>query len=178
MAVSLARSASRRPNQRLDREFQAAVAQYNAGNFPEAAAQLENLLHEVPESFEVHELLGLVYSGESKDALANPHLRQRAPEAKFGRCANKSGHESSSPGKLDDAQEQLKKAVALDPQNFDANHDLGELYVRMGKLLGCNPISETGTANHSVFLRQWLRFGAGLSADGEAGARAQLVQSF
>ena len=42
----------------------------------EAAAQLENLLRDVPESFEVHELLGLVYAGESRDALANQHLEK------------------------------------------------------------------------------------------------------
>jgi predicted Zn-dependent protease len=48
--------------QRLNQQFQSAVAQYDAGHLPEAAAQLENLLHEAPESFEVHELLGLVYA--------------------------------------------------------------------------------------------------------------------
>src|ERR1035438_15929 len=51
--------------ERLNRDFQKAVAQYDAGHFPEAAAQLENLLRDAPESFEVHELLGLVYAGES-----------------------------------------------------------------------------------------------------------------
>ncbi len=50
----------------LDQEFQSAVAQYNAGNFAEAAAQLEKLSPRVPKSFEVHELLGLVYAAQSK----------------------------------------------------------------------------------------------------------------
>ena len=48
--------------------------QYDAGHFAEAATQLENLLHEVPESFEAHELLGLVYAAQSQDALAKQHL--------------------------------------------------------------------------------------------------------
>ena len=43
---------------RLEREFQAAVAQYESGHFPEAAQRLESLVREVPESFEVHELTG------------------------------------------------------------------------------------------------------------------------
>ncbi len=51
--------------ERLDRQFRAAVAQYESGRFPEAARALEALLREVPESFEVHELLGLVYSAQS-----------------------------------------------------------------------------------------------------------------
>jgi len=44
--------------------------------FPEAAKALEALLPEVPESFEVHELLGLVYSALSQDAKASPHLEK------------------------------------------------------------------------------------------------------
>ena len=50
------------PSQKLDRQFQSAVAQYNAGRFAEAAAELEKILPQVPQSFEVHELLGLVYA--------------------------------------------------------------------------------------------------------------------
>jgi len=36
-------------DQRLDHEFQAAVAQYDAGNFAEAATKLEDLVQRVPE---------------------------------------------------------------------------------------------------------------------------------
>src|SRR5438270_14039939 len=64
------------PTERLDREFKAAVAQYDSGRFAEAASALEALLREVPESFEVHELLGLTYSAESQDAKATTHLEK------------------------------------------------------------------------------------------------------
>ena len=57
------------PAQKLDRQFQSAVAQYNAGQFAEAAAQLEKLLPQAPQSFEVQELLGLVYAAQSQDFL-------------------------------------------------------------------------------------------------------------
>jgi tetratricopeptide (TPR) repeat protein len=126
--------------QRLDREFQAAVAQYDAGHFPEAATQLEKLLREVPESFEIHELLGLVYSGESQDTLANQHL-EKAVRLKPDSAAARTNLATNlvRMGKVDGAQEQLKKAVALEPRNFDANHNLGELYVRMGKLADAAP---------------------------------------
>jgi Tfp pilus assembly protein PilF len=49
---------------KLDQEFQSAVAHYHAGQLPQAAAQLEDLLPQVPKSFEVHELLGLVYAAQ------------------------------------------------------------------------------------------------------------------
>jgi tetratricopeptide (TPR) repeat protein len=118
-----------------DRTFQEAVANYNGGRFPQAAAALENLVHQLPNSFEVHELLGMVYAGESQDTLANEHLekavrlRPASGAARVNLATN-----LVRMGKLPSAQEQLKKAVALDPRNFDANHNLGELYVRMGKL--------------------------------------------
>ena len=122
-------------SQRLNREFQKAVAQYDAGHFSEAAAQLENLLHDVPNSFEVHELLGLVYAGESQDALANQHL-ETAVHLKPDSAAARTNLATNlvRMGKLQPAQEQLKKAVALEPRSYDANHNLGELFVRMGKL--------------------------------------------
>ncbi len=120
---------------RLNQEFQAAVAQYDAGHYPEAAAQLEKLLHEVPQSFDVHELLGMVYTGESQDTLANQQLEE-AVRLKPNSAAARTNLASNLVrlGKLDTAQEQLKRAVALEPHSFDAYHNLGELYVRMGKL--------------------------------------------
>lgn len=62
--------------QKLDREFKSAVAQYDAGHFTEAAAQLEDLLPRVPNSFEVHELLGQVYASLSQDPKAIEHLQE------------------------------------------------------------------------------------------------------
>src|SRR5260370_8877570 len=77
LAASLyAQEATRGPNERLDRQFQAAEAQYESGRFAEAATALEALLREAPESFEVHELLGLVYSAQSQDAEATAHLER------------------------------------------------------------------------------------------------------
>ncbi len=43
----------------LDRQFKSAVALYDAGRFPEAATQLEALLPQAPDVYEVQELLGL-----------------------------------------------------------------------------------------------------------------------
>jgi len=143
--VAAGREQNQKQNADLDRAFQAAVAQYNAGKFAEAAAGLENLLHEVPDSFEVHELLGMVYASESQNALANQHL-DKAVHLKPASAAARVNLATNlvRMGKLTDAQEQLRKAVSLDPRNFDANHNLGEIYVRMGKLPDALPFLKRG----------------------------------
>ena len=122
-------------SQHLNREFQAAVAQYDAGRYAEAAAQLETLLPRVPDSFEVQELLGLVYSAESEDARAEGYL-QKAVRLKPGSAEARTNLATNLVhlGKLDSAEIEFHKAVELEPKNFEANHDLGEFYVRAGKL--------------------------------------------
>ena len=121
--------------ERLNDAFQTAVAQYNAGKFTEAAGSLESLLREVPESFEVNELLGLVYSAQSEDAKANVRLEKavqlnpRSAAARTNLAAN-----LTRLGKTDLAGLQFRKAVELEPQSFDANHNMGEFYVQSGKI--------------------------------------------
>src|SRR5438094_9198548 len=135
-ACRLAAATAGPPQSRdLDREFQAAVAQYDSGQYPEAAAKLENLVREAPESFEVQELLGLVYSAQSQDARAMQHL-QKAVHLKPNSAPARTNLAANLArlGKLGLATEQFKKAVELDPPNFDTNHNLGEAYVRSGKI--------------------------------------------
>jgi len=129
------RSTASSRDQELNSQFQTAVAQYDAGHFAEAAAQLEKLLHEVPDSFEAQELLGMVYAGESQDALAKQHLEvavrlnPTSAAARTNLAAN-----LIRLGDVEAARQQLKKAVALAPRSYDANHNLGEIYVKLGKL--------------------------------------------
>jgi tetratricopeptide (TPR) repeat protein len=127
--------AQERPDQHLDRAFQAAAAQYESGHFAEAVSQLENLLREVPQSFEVHELLGLAYSAQSLDANATEHL-ERAVRLKPDSAPARTNLATNlmRRGKLAQAETEFKKAAELEPRNFDANHNLGEFYVRSGKL--------------------------------------------
>jgi tetratricopeptide (TPR) repeat protein len=119
----------------LNRQFQAAVAAYDGGRFPEAAAQLEKVLQQVPESFEAHELLGMVYAGESQDQLAKQHL-QAAVRIKPDSAAARTNLAANliRLGDVEGARQQLKKAVAIEPGNYDANHNLGEIYIKLGKL--------------------------------------------
>jgi len=143
LAASSGDAQSSGPDKSLDRDFQAALAQYDAGHFAEAAVQLEKLLPSVPESFEVHELLGLVYSAESQDAKASEHLEKavrlnpKSAAARTNLAAN-----LVRLGKTASAEEQFRKAVELEPENFDANHNLGEAYVRSGKIAEAAPFLE------------------------------------
>src|ERR1700737_4750821 len=129
------------PNEGLDRQFQAAVAQYESGRFAEAAAALEALLREVPESFEVHELLGLVYSAQSQDAKASAHL-EKAVRLRPGSASPRMNLaiNLAQLGKLNPAQREFKKAVELEPQNYDATHTLGRLFFPAGRVGRVSPI--------------------------------------
>jgi tetratricopeptide (TPR) repeat protein len=122
-------------SQSLDLEFQNAVAQYESGHLPEAAAKLEKLVREVPESFEVHELLGLVYSGESQDAKASAHL-EKAIRLKPDSAEARTNYATSLVRlqKPQLAEAEFKKAVELDPKNYNTSHNLGEFYVQAGNI--------------------------------------------
>jgi tetratricopeptide (TPR) repeat protein len=133
--VSPAGSAQGHQDQSLEREFKAAVAQYDSQHYTEAQAKLELLVRQAPENFEVRELLGLVYSAQSKDADASPHLEKavrlnpNSAPARTNLAAN-----LIRLGKIDRAGEQFKKAAELEPQNFDTNHNLAEFYVQSKRI--------------------------------------------
>jgi tetratricopeptide (TPR) repeat protein len=141
-SVSMA-SPAHAQQKNLDREFKLSVDLYEAGKYPDAAAQLEKLVREVPDSFEVQELLGLVYAAQSQDARAAQHL-QKAVTLKPDSAAARTNLAANFArlGKMDLATEQFKKAVELDPRNFETNHNLGESYVRSGKVAEAAPFLE------------------------------------
>jgi tetratricopeptide (TPR) repeat protein len=136
-------AAGSQPGTSLERKFQSALTQYESGHFAPAGAQLEALLREVPQSFEVHELLGLVYAAQSKNAEARKHL-EAAVRLKPDSAAARTNLAANLArmGKLDLAEAEFKKAIKLEPKNFDANHNLGELYARSGKVAAAAPFFE------------------------------------
>jgi tetratricopeptide (TPR) repeat protein len=127
----------------LNRQFQSAVSAYESGHYAESAALLEKLLPSAPESFDLHELLGLAYSAQSQDAKAGVHLEKAArlnpqsAEAHTNLAAN-----LMRLGKNAEAEQHFRKVVELEPDNFDANHNLGEAYVREGKIADAAPYLE------------------------------------
>lgn len=135
--------------QEQNRQFQSAVAQYNAGKYDAAAAQLETLVPQVPHNFEAQELLGMVYASMSQDAKAIEHL-EAAVGAKPTSAAARTnlGASLSRLGRTQLAEEQFRKALALAPRDYDANHNLGELYVQEKKISDARPLLEKAQRLH------------------------------
>ena len=129
------------PQQDLDRVYKAAVTDYDAGRYAEAAHRLQTVLPSATRNFEVHELLGLVYASMSDKARALSQL-QLAVELKPNSAAARTnlGAILLYSGKADVASEQFRKALLLEPANYDANHDLGELYVKSGQVAKAQPL--------------------------------------
>ena len=133
----------------LNREFQSAVAQYNAGNLPEAAAQLEKLLPRVPGSFEAHELLGLIYAAQAKSQQSVEQLQiavRLKPDSAAARTNLATG--LLHLGKSALAEDQFRKALALEPNDFQANHNLAEFYLQSGKIAQALPLLEKARQIH------------------------------
>jgi len=136
-------SAQDSEKQKLDRQFQSAVAQYNAGRFAQAAAQLEDLLPQAPDSFEVHELLGLVYASLSQDDKAIEHLDAAVQlKPKSAAARENLAASLSHAGNSEMAGEEFRKGLELEPRNYDANHNLGEFYIQAGKIADGRPLLE------------------------------------
>jgi tetratricopeptide (TPR) repeat protein len=178
LICTLPATAQDTPSQRLDRQFQSAVAQYNAGHFPEAAALLEKLLPQAPQSFEVHELLGLVYAAESEDSKAQEHL-ETAVRLKPDSAAARTNLAANlaRAGKLDLAAKQFQKALALEPGNFDANHNFGELYIQSGKIADAIPLLEKAQQIDPSSYDNGYDLAQAYSLTGQLSQARQLIQT-
>ena len=121
--------------QQLQRTFQEAVELYDSNRLNEAAARLEGLVHQLPESFDVHELLGMVYSSQGREQEANEHL-QKAARLKPNSAAARTNLATNlvKLHQLAPAELEFKRAQALEPSSYDTNHNLGEFYLAAGKL--------------------------------------------
>jgi tetratricopeptide (TPR) repeat protein len=117
-------------HRQLDREFQAALSEYDSGHFAQAATRLEKLAHELPQSFDVHELLGMAYAAQSQDVRAAAHLEKAVElNPKSAPARTNLATNLIRLGKLGPAQVEFRKAVELEPHSYDTLHNLGEFYV-------------------------------------------------
>jgi Flp pilus assembly protein TadD len=141
LAWTVAAATAENTEQSLDRQFKSAVAQYDAGHFAEAAAELEQLLPHVPQSFQVHELLGLSYASQSQDAKAIEQL-EIAVRLKPDSAAARTNLAASlfRARKIELAGVQFRKALALEPEDYSANHNLAEFYIQSGKVADAQPL--------------------------------------
>jgi len=143
MAYTLSVAGEDAQKQKLDRQYQAAVADYEAERYSEAAARLEPLLPYARQSFEIHELLGMVYASLSQGDKAIDHLKiavQLKPDS--GEARTNLGASLLHFGMPALAGEQFRKALALEPNSYDANHNLGEYYIQAGKTAEAQPLLE------------------------------------
>jgi tetratricopeptide (TPR) repeat protein len=177
LGCALFARAENNPSQQLDREFQSAVAQYHAGHFAEAAAQLEKLAPSVPKSFELHELLGLVYAAQSQDTKAAEQLEVAVRLKPYSAAARTNlAAALTHAGKTELAEEQFRKALELEPGDFDANHNLGELYIQTGKIAKATPFLEQAQHINPASYDNGYDLALAYSLTGRPGEARQLVQ--
>ena len=105
-------SAQDASKQNLDRQYQAAVADYEAGRYPQAASQLEKLLSYAPRSYELHELLGMIYASQTQNDKAIEHLKTAVEiKPQLAEARINLGAALARAGKFEWAAEQFRKAV-------------------------------------------------------------------
>jgi tetratricopeptide (TPR) repeat protein len=128
------------PSESLESQFQKAVSYYDSGQYQAAAQVLEKMAQAATASFEVEELLGLVYSAESKNQQAYLHL-EKAVRLRPSSAAARANLAVSLVrlGKNALAEAEFKRAIEAEPGNFSANHNLGEYYARAGKVKNAIP---------------------------------------
>ena len=141
--AALFASASQTGGDELDRRFQLAVTHYNSGQYGAAQQELEGLAKALPNSYEVHELLGLVYSAEGQEEKATAPFQQAVrlrPES--GEARNNLATNLARLGKTALAEKEFQKVVTLEPESFDANRNLGAFYLRTGRIADAIPCLE------------------------------------
>jgi tetratricopeptide (TPR) repeat protein len=170
--------AEKNPGTKLEQEFQSAVAHYHAGELPQAASQLEELLPQVPKSFEVHELLGLVYAAQSKDAKAVEQLQLAANLNPESAAAHTNlAAELVQAGNSGLAGQQFRKALDLEPHDYDANHNLGEFYIQTGKIAEATPFLEEAQRINPAAYNNSYDLAQTYLETGRLAPATQLVQS-
>jgi tetratricopeptide (TPR) repeat protein len=144
-AVSL--HAEENTGQTLDREYQTAVADYNAGRYQDAAGELEKLLPYSARNSAVHELLGMVYVVLSEQNKAIDQLKTAvALKPDWAEARTNLGSALLQSGRTAPAEEQFRKALSLEPSNYIANHNLADFYLQSGKVAEALPLLERAHA--------------------------------
>lgn len=126
-----------------EQRFQSALTHYNSGRYADAQKELESLRRDLPGSFDVQELLGLVYSAEGYDQKATAALQEAVhlkPDS--GPARNNLATNLARVGKTSLAEAEFKKVVELEPGSYEANHNLGQFYVAQGDIAAALPYLE------------------------------------
>jgi len=126
-----------------ERKLQSALSHFNSGQYAAAQQELESLVKTLPATFEVEELMGLVYSAEGQDEKATTPFEQAVRlRPKSGEARINLGTNLARRGKMALAENEFKEGVALEPGSFDANRNLGSFYLRGGRIAAAIPYLE------------------------------------
>lgn len=112
-----------------------AESYYTQQQYAPAEAELRGLLLQVPRDYSSNELLGLVLTGEGRDADATPFFENAVRQspasvpARENLAANYAKRNKNALAELE-----FKTLVRLDPKNFDLQHNCGEFYINLGKI--------------------------------------------
>lgn len=145
-------------------EMQPLLGLINQGNFSQAEVLAKSLLAKYPNTFMLHNLLGVAYDGQSKYMEAIPcyqkalTIQNNVPDLHFNL-----GIALSNAGRLQEAAASYRKAIALAPRFFEAYGSLGAVLQRLGdfdaavanyqKGLSINPQDARGHFNMGTALR-------------------------
>jgi tetratricopeptide (TPR) repeat protein len=143
--VAISQQTTRHPDRQqaedaANRRFVSGLAAYKARRYAVAQGELEPLVKSAPDSFQFNELLGLVYVAQGKQQQANPfladavQLRPNVAEARTALATN-----LLALHRANESEVQFKKVLEIEPQSYDANHNLGEFYIQTGKIPSAVP---------------------------------------
>lgn len=116
-------------------EIQPLLNLLNAGQLANAANMAQSLLATYPNTFLIHNVLGIALDGMGQyEGAINSYrnalkLQPNMPDLHFNL-----GIALTNVGKLDEAAASYRKAIALQPKFFEAYGNLGTLLQRQGKL--------------------------------------------
>ncbi len=124
-----------KPQQPSQQEIQSLLALFNSGRLPQAEASAKALLKTYPQTFILHNILGVSLEGQGKYAEAAVTYRNAlAIEPGIAEIYFNLGVVSGHLGKIDESIASYKKAISLKPQLAVAHFNLGFVLQEQGKL--------------------------------------------
>jgi tetratricopeptide (TPR) repeat protein len=109
-----------------------AVVHLEIHSYPQAEAELQQVLRSSPSNFMVHYLLGELYIREGQNAEAVKYLEQAAASG-FAPAHNELGKLYLKSNDLSSATREFETAIKLDPDDTTPYYQLSILYRRTGE---------------------------------------------
>jgi len=123
---------NRQPSQQ---EVQALINLLNAGQLPQVETTAKSLLKHYPNTFILHNVLGIALDGQRKfDEAINSYRKAASLQPALPDIHFNLGIALANLGKLDEAASSYRKAISIQPRFFEAHGNLGTILQKQGKL--------------------------------------------